>query len=278
MREDLIELGFNLKDAAFAAGDVLLKNFGGKATPYKQKGTDTGAKSSEAILSVLLKRWFSKRKDEVLLISEALAAPKQARPGAGGYIIEDFKGDIESYTGPCFAVAGLDGGAAYQRGMTGFCSGMAYIEEMRAQAAAVYDPVSVELFHAVEGMGAYLNGRKITASKTMNLTDAYISIGHAAMRTMESSRLSSVLGQVLHLRAADSCTLEICYAACGRTDAAVYSAQQVYSYAAGLLIAKEAGLKIIPDSTGLGLTGRKKVSVFCPGVEKEVKDIWGPLP
>ena len=279
MHSDLINICFYMKDAAFAAGDVLNEGF---QAVLQKDGRLVGKKSSEAAMSVLLDKWFAARDESVAVLFKEMAEPVIARERNGVYTQEDFEGEWTQYEGPCFCISGLDGSLAYERGIRDFDISLAYIENRQVMAGVVFDPVHVELFHAADGMGAYLNGKRISAAGTAYLADAYISAGSRVLRTADEHVLRRLSEQVLCMRTAASCGLELCYAACGRVDASIGFGRHFCDCAAGLLIAKEAGAVLL-DKDGCEYTDvpvrdeRMNAVAAAPGIQKELAEILTDL-
>jgi myo-inositol-1(or 4)-monophosphatase len=196
------------------------------------------------------------------------------RRSASGFTLDDFSKGIENYDGPCFAVGSAGGAAAFERGLFDVCVSIAYLDGRRLQAAVVYDPVHVELFHAVSGLGAYLNGKRISPAQTKRISDACVSLDQTSLRAGgESVRM--LLDEAAQVRVGAACGIELCYTACGRVDATIRHNEAFFDYAAGMLVAKEAGATV-SDSEGadfseFGRYGeRLGVTVSCPSVAQEL--------
>ena len=259
--ENAASVCYIMKDAAFAAGDKL----GGRAGQQETHRT---------LLDQLLSGWFNGRSGSVLLWTDGLATPMLARREDGDFTLGDFTRGAGGCDGPCFAVGGTGGGAAYERGLFDACISIAYLNERRMQAAVAYDPVHVELFHAVSGLGAYLNGKRISPAPTKRLSDAYVSIGHSALRT-GGKPVRSLSAEAGRVRVGAVCGLELCYTACGRVDASVMRNEAFVDYAAGLLVAQEAGAALMDRFGGpygaLREYGeRSDITAACSGLAGEL--------
>ena len=248
-----------MKDAVFAAGDKLIGRVGIQQT-------------HQALIDAMLAGWFGAHGGDALLWTDGLTAPMLARHDGDGYALTSYTGDTSGFDGPCFAACGTDG-AASDCSLFGACVGIAYMDRRRLQAAVVYDPVHVELFHAVSGLGAYLNGKRITPSSAKWLSDAHVSLGQAALRRGGVGR--ALIMEAGHIHAGTACALELCHAACGRTDAAVLRNEAFVDYAAGLLVAQEAGT-VLMNGSGEPLGElreygeRRDIAAVCPGVAGEL--------
>ena len=112
------------------------------------------------------------------------------------------------------------------------------------RAAAVYNPYVDEMFTAVKGEGAYLNGRRLHVSDAP-LSDSVVCYGTSPYSTEladETFRLARIAFNAgLDLRREGSAELDLCSVAAGR--AGLYFEMQVslWDYAAGALLVREAG-------------------------------------
>jgi len=108
----------------------------------------------------------------------------------------------------------------------------------------VYDPFCDELWTAVRGRPAYLNGKTIHVSQRSRLDEAIISIGFAKYRTTLNQMLP-VLNRLVHrvrkIRIMGAAALAMTYVASGRIDAYLEAGIRLWDIAAGGLILECAG-------------------------------------
>ena len=108
----------------------------------------------------------------------------------------------------------------------------------------VYDPFCDELWTAVRGRLAYLNGKTICVSQRSRLDEAIVSIGFAKYRTTLNQMLP-VLNRLVHrvrkIRVMGAAALALTYVASGRMDAYVEAGIRLWDIAAGGLILECAG-------------------------------------
>ncbi len=108
----------------------------------------------------------------------------------------------------------------------------------------VYDPFCDELWTAIRGQPAFLNGKKIEVSKRKNLDQCIISIGFAKSKeTMEKTLpyFNKLLPQIRKVRMMGAAALALTYVASGRFDAYIETGIQLWDIAAGGLIVECAG-------------------------------------
>lgn len=141
----------------------------------------------------------------------------------------------------------LDGSANYLRGIPHFSVSIAAEIDGVTVAAAVFNPVVGEMFHAVLKSGAMLNGVAIRPSDERRLSHALVATGFGDSGAGDSAmqrqtlRLQAILPVVADLRRTGSAALDICWVACGRLDAYYEAGQYPWDVAAADLIAREAG-------------------------------------
>lgn len=122
---------------------------------------------------------------------------------------------------------------------------LALAVDSRLLLGIVYNPYRDELFHAVRGGGAYLNGNPIHVGPAAQMREALISVGTApyyhelADRNFE--RIKSIFLDCQDIRRLGSAALDLSYVACGRIDAYFEPNLKPWDYGAGALLVKEAG-------------------------------------
>ncbi len=120
----------------------------------------------------------------------------------------------------------------------------------------VYDPFCDELWSAIRGQPAKLNGKIIHASKRTELAESIVAIGFS--KTADSLRenlpvFNLLVRRVRKIRMMGSAALALTYVASGRFDAYIESGISLWDIAAGGLILECAGGEFwhheIPNST-----------------------------
>jgi len=108
----------------------------------------------------------------------------------------------------------------------------------------VYDPFCDELWTAMSGGRAYLNGKVVRVSARNRLSEAIVSIGFAK-ESATLRRMLPVLNRLAHrvrkVRIMGAAALALTYVASGRMDAYIESGIRLWDIAAGGLILECAG-------------------------------------
>jgi len=141
----------------------------------------------------------------------------------------------------------VDGTTNYAHGFRRFAVCVALAINGKAAAGAVYSPVLDEMFTAVRGGGAYLNGERIRVSEVDRVEDALIGTGFAYDRGerlgMDLELYVRLLPKAQSVRRSGCAGLDLCDVACGRYDGFWELNLSPWDVAAGTLIIEEAGGK-----------------------------------
>src|SRR5262249_9637390 len=138
----------------------------------------------------------------------------------------------------------LDGTTNYTHGFPLFCVSIGFEVDGELTFGVVYAPYVDELFVALAGSCATLNGKPIRVSGVRELRQAMLATGFpydrdALPRALRSFETLSFAGQAV--RRVGSAALDLCYVACGRFDAYWEHIVRPWDLGAGALIVREAG-------------------------------------
>ncbi|MDD6143857.1 MAG: inositol monophosphatase family protein [bacterium] len=121
---------------------------------------------------------------------------------------------------------------------------VALVEQGKPVLGAVYQPYTQEMFHAVRGEGAYLNGQRIHV-KNMSFEQALVGFGTSPYNPeLAEKSLQAALQFLLQssdIRRGGSAALDLAYVAAGRQDIYFELLLKPWDYAAGALLVEEAG-------------------------------------
>ena len=165
-------------------------------------------------------------------------------PGDGFFGEE--QGETGKNSGGRWIVDPIDGTDNYIRRNPNYTVSIAYEDSTgRLSLGVVYNPSQNEMFTAVAGDGAYLNGVPIEVSDIKIPGDAISVIApprKSYERTSDYFRLmEDIFLKTRDVRRFGSAAQELCYIACGRVDAFYEMGLHYYDIAAGMMILKEAG-------------------------------------
>jgi myo-inositol-1(or 4)-monophosphatase len=142
----------------------------------------------------------------------------------------------------------LDGTTNFAHGLPMFCVSIACAAGGQLALGVVYDPLREELFQALAGGGAFLNGQRLQVSETEALQDALLVTGFPYdIRTNPENNLdhySRLALRSLGVRRLGSAALDLAYVAAGRMDGFWELRLNPWDWAAGTLLVREAGGRV----------------------------------
>ena len=142
----------------------------------------------------------------------------------------------------------LDGTRNYAHSIPHFCTIVALAEGDEVIAGVVYDPVREETFTAAKGQGAFLNGERISVTETADLSRSLLSfdLGYVDEKAaLAIDMLRSLWPGMYSVRMMGSAGLGVAYAASGRVDLFFHHSLSPWDIAAGLIITREAGGRVV---------------------------------
>lgn len=191
-------------------------------------------------------------KSEEVLVEEL----SMARPGYG-FLLEE-GGSIEGTDKTHrFIIDPLDGTTNFLHGIPHFAISIALErnteEEQGLVAGLVYNPVTDEMFFAEKGRGAYLNDgrlggadRKLSPSRRDDFANCLFATGIPFLGRKGHAKflreLHQIMGTSSGVRRLGSAALDLAWTAAGRYDGFWERGLATWDIAAGIVIAREAGL------------------------------------
>lgn len=141
----------------------------------------------------------------------------------------------------------LDGTTNFIHDLRHSSISIAFYDQDEVQLGLIYNPYSDELFTAIKGKGAFLNGKQINCS-SLNLKNGLISTGFP-FKKLEcliyyKDCFADVLLECKGIRRFGSAALDLAWTACGRYDGFFEGWLSPWDVASGMLIASEAGLVV----------------------------------
>lgn len=173
----------------------------------------------------------------------------------------------------------IDGTTNFAHGFPAYCVSIALWKQKSPKVALVLEVAKQELFTAVEGQGAYLNGRSIQVSSNEDPASSLIGTGfpYRDLHLVDDYLMlfKQMMEKTHGVRRPGTAAWDLCNVACGRFEGFYEYGLSAWDVAAGALIIKEAG-GIVTDWRGeddwlLGkriIAGNKVVHRF---LEREIK-------
>jgi myo-inositol-1(or 4)-monophosphatase len=139
----------------------------------------------------------------------------------------------------------LDGTVNFAHQVSIFCISIALSFKDTVVLGIVFNPLSRELFSAMSGQGAQLNGLPIQVSSIASVTESLLVTGfpYNVNEIFDPiiTRYGNCLKTAQGIRRLGSAALDLCYVACGRFEGFWEQNLKPWDTAAGALIAAEAG-------------------------------------
>lgn len=251
------------EDIAREAGDMLLA----KRPSMSTRSADVETKSSPTDVVTVLDRASEQ------LIRERILA---VRPG--DRILGEEEGDRPGETDVRWVVDPIDGTVNFLYGLPDWAVSIAVEVRGRVVAGVVNVAPRGEVFTAALDEGAWLGGERLRCNPAPPLGQALVATGFAygaARRAVQAEVLTGVLPRVRDIRRGGSCAADLCSVALGRVDAYYERGVNYWDYAAGGLVAAEAGARI----GGLhgGPCGGEMALCAPPGLFEELHDLLAAL-
>jgi myo-inositol-1(or 4)-monophosphatase len=142
----------------------------------------------------------------------------------------------------------LDGTTNFAHGLPHFSVSIACWEREQPSFGVVFDPTRSELFHAVRGEGAWLNGEPLHVSTEPRLAESFLATGFPYdIRSNSEDNLTNFAAMsrlAFAIRRFGSAALDLAYVAAGRFDAYWELSVYPWDWAAGIVLVREAGGRV----------------------------------
>ena len=170
----------------------------------------------------------------------------------------------------------IDGTVNFLYGIPAYAVSVAAQRDGVSVAGAVADVPRAEIYSAEAGGGAHLlaggHRRPLRCSDVTELSQALLGTGFgydSSRRAAQAALLAQMLPRVRDVRRIGSAALDLCMVGAGRLDVYYEHGLNVWDWAAGALVAAEAGaLVALPDAGGAEAGGL--IVAAAPGVATEL--------
>ena len=213
---------------AVAAGDLVFEGRKKGVRSISTKSSDTDVVTE-----------FDRASERLIVDGLHEARPDDAVVGEEGT-------DSTGRSGVQWLIDPIDGTTNFQYDLPGYAVSIAALSAEETMAGAVYIPSNRELFTAVAGEGAALNGEPIRCGTTPSLHQALVATGFSYQierRRDQALRIARVIPRVRDIRRLGAAAPDLCYLAAGRLDAYFEQWLGPWDWAAGELVAREAGCR-----------------------------------
>jgi myo-inositol-1(or 4)-monophosphatase len=195
-----------------------------------------GAKSTPTDAVTVMDR----RAEAVILAGLAAERPHDR-------VVAEESGDNDRVAEVTWYVDPLDGTVNYLYRIPQYAVSIAAAVDDEVVAGVVLDVPKDELFAAVRGRGATCTGQTLRCTTQTDPALALVGTGFAyssTTRREQATVVARLLPAIRDVRRLGSAALDLCAVASGRLDAYYEQGMQPWDWAAGTLIAREAGARV----------------------------------
>lgn len=162
---------------------------------------------------------------------------------------------------PTWLVDPIDGTTNFTRAFPMSCVSIGLAINRKPVVGCVYNPYSDEMFYAISGQGAFLNGKRIKTSDKTAINGAVVVTefgyerGEAGIDLMLGRLRKLLRANIQGLRSIGSCAINMCYVACGKLDGYYeghdkFQGPKPWDFGASQVIVQEAGGNLIDFKDG----------------------------
>jgi myo-inositol-1(or 4)-monophosphatase len=263
LEKTAVEVAREAAELALAVRDRVVGARSVADLPTKSSDTDVVTAGDRECEALVRERLGVLRPDDAVLGEEGEADAEPA-PGQLLWIVDP-----------------IDGTVNYAHGLPWFAVSLGVEVDGRPLAGAVVEPVSGRIWSAAAGHGAQLDGRPLRASTLERPGLAVVATGlnyDPARRRRQAELLARMAGEIGDVRRQGCASLDLCSVAAGWVDAFYEHGLHHWDWAAGALIAEEAGAVVRrpgPDpDDGLGA---EAVLAAGPGIADALTDLLRSL-
>jgi myo-inositol-1(or 4)-monophosphatase len=175
----------------------------------------------------------------------------------------------------------IDGTVNFLYGIPGYAVSVAAVRGGHPVAGAVVDVARTATYSAGLGLGALrvdADGvvEHLRCTRVTTVSMALVGTGFAYgthRRARQAALIAEVLPSIRDIRRLGAAALDLCLVASGRIDAYYEHGLNTWDWAAGALIATEAGARVrLPSSTSPGSVG-ELVLAAAPGIADELAEL-----
>ncbi|WP_234995657.1 inositol monophosphatase family protein [Streptoalloteichus hindustanus] len=174
--------------------------------------------------------------------------------GEGGGPTDGPTADADADDGVRWVVDPIDGTVNYLYGYPWYAVSVAARRGGVSVAGAVVEPATGRVWSAARGHGAWCDDARLRVSAATRLDLSLVATGFAyaaERRSRQAGVVDGLLGRVRDIRRSGSAALDLCGVAAGWLDAYFEHGLKPWDWAAGALVAEEAGALLrLPGTPG----------------------------
>lgn len=158
-------------------------------------------------------------------------------------ILGEETGRTDTASRKFWVVDPIDGTTNFSRMLPLFAVSIALMQDAEILLGVIFNPYTKEYFYAEKGHGAYRNGSPIQVSTNHQPAKSIVLLdhGYAEADVARMTTLYRRLGLKYGLRLLGTTALALTMVANGKADAFISSGDELWDFAAGVLLVQEAG-------------------------------------
>lgn len=213
------------------------------------RGTDLGIQTKTNVYDVVTR---ADKESEAFLIREiAKTFPEHA-------VLGEESGEHDGTSDYRWVVDPLDGTNNYSQGLPIFTVSIGLQYKQQTLLGVVYAPYFDELYTAVKGQGAFLNGKRIHVSGKSDLAHSVLGTGFPYDKDVNpdnnAGNVGTILPHIRGLRRMGSAAYDLCCTAAGWLDGYWELSLNPWDMCAGALMVEEAGGIVVPFRENRGIS------------------------
>ena len=189
---------------------------------------------------------------------------------------EGFGEDLQTVDGYIWVIDPIDGTMNFVHQRRNFMISVGIYKDGTGLAGYIYDVIRDELFSAIKGEGAFLNGEPLKSLVPTTLEKSIIGINASWVtenRHIDFQRLVPLVKKARGTRSLGSAAMEMAYVAAGWLDAYISLRLSPWDYAAGKIIVEELGGRATTlDGEPLSLLTGSTVFFSKPGLYEYIME------
>lgn len=232
---------------------------------------------------------FSKEQGDIVSVAEAEAENAIVTTLAGAFPDHAILGEERSVQGGRnegspyrWIIDPIDGTANFARGYPYYAISVALAHGAELTHSVVLDPLRDELYTAIKGRGAQVNGVPLRVSACTSLERALIGTMVPARHSPRLPAYLRVFGALAAgcagIRRGGASALDLAYVAAGRLDGFWVMSLRNWDVAAGALLVHEAGGRVGDFAGGAEFLRSNEVIAAAPGVFSALRDVIAASP
>ena len=249
---------------------------------------ELAARNAGEILEEWGEKFSAREKSRANLVTEADFASQEAihrilseKFPDHGYLGEEGLDERSQESEYRWIIDPLDGTGNYVHRFPYYCVSIALEQRGQLVVGVVYDPNRNEMFRAIRGSGATLNGMTLDVSDCQQLSQAMVvaSLPIAADADDPAvKRFLTVMPKAQSVQRTGSAALNLSYVAAGRLDGFWSTSLKPWDMAAGVLLVEEAGGLVTDTKGGAFLVDEPDLLTTAGvGLQQELIDVFQSL-